>query len=132
MEIHITVASKPKDHMFSDQGASMAYVLNGLSGGRLVLQWESEYKLQINAPSHPWYMTLSEKGAPQKEEDDRAISNLKPIEIGELTFRPSDSITDSSIIQALKKDGTAYAFYQCHRHPYMGGPLEIHATTINW
>lgn len=112
-------------HPLFGRGSNVGYTVNGVQGAPIVFYWNKVYRLNIDSPGHPWYITTSDRGAPQIDEDDGAVSNLPPTDTGSLTFRPSEAIEDESIRRKLREDGSAQLYYQCYNHPYMGGNLHL-------
>ena len=105
----VGVAPKKPDHPWYNQGSKLAYTFNGEEGKTLNLVRGKRYTFNINTPGHPFYFTTDSRGG---NGDYQSLMNKDAIDNGIITFDVTDDLPTSF-------------YYQCQRHPKMGGKVNI-------
>jgi hypothetical protein len=109
--IQITVGKKKPDHPTYGKGSTYAYVINGQEGKTLELVRGETYKFSVDAEGHPFYFTT-----------DSVNSNSDKDSL----MGPNESVTDKGTTSFTVRDDLPNTFYyQCQRHPYMGGKVMV-------
>ena len=105
----ITVANKPENHWFRT-GSKMGYQVNGKWVPIFHLAPGYCYRLTINAPTHPFYLTTDPDGGGENFPGSiMDYFGVKPTEKGIINLTvPADAVT-----------GNIY-YAQCGKHPRMG------------
>lgn len=111
MKIRTTVKHKKESHPGYGRGSKMAFAFNGNEGMTLKLVKSRTYIFDVDSPGHPFYFTTDSKGG----------NGNKGSLMGE-----NESPTDKGLVKFhVRSDLPKTFYYQCQRHPGMGGKVEI-------
>lgn len=93
-----------------DSGGQKVYLLDGQKPHRIRLFVGSEYHFNIDAESHPFFLTLSPFGGPGSE---ALKGTQEPVDKGVFKFAPLSSHVGLDI------------YYQCSMHTKMGYKIQV-------
>jgi len=109
--IKIGVAKKKTDHPYYGKGSSYSFTVDGKEGHTIHLIKGEVYTFDIDARNHPFFFTTDPVGGNGSKDSLMA---------------PNEAVTDKGTETFYVRDDLPNNFYyQCQKHPYMGGKVKV-------
>jgi len=126
VEIH--VKKKTKEHPFYKKGSKWGYTVDDIQGQTIKLSTNSVLCLHVKTPGHPFYFSGDPVGGFPGPTPLFPIDH--GIEKGNFCFIPMRDLP-SPRIKELNNGNTLEFWYQCSKHPYMGGRVIVTPSVKN-